>query len=255
MSEYLKSLALLCPLIFLGGFIDSIAGGGGLITLPAYLLVGFPSHLAAGTNKLIASCGSLTSSAKYIKSGVVDFKVAVFSAAGALMGGALGSRIALMVPDRGLKLIIMVALPAVAVFMAIKRDFGKASSEKTLSPRVKASISLCIGIAMGAYDGLVGPGAGTFMIFLFTAFLGLDMLISSACARVTNLASNIASLVVFVANGKVDFTYFAPLALCAFLGNWLGARRAIKGGSGQVRKMMFVVMALLFVKIAWDFFA
>lgn len=253
MSEYIKSLLILCPLIFTGSLIDAIAGGGGVITLPAYLIAGFPAHLAAGTNKLIASCGALSASYKYIRNGSVVWRVALPSIAGALAGGAIGSRLALLVPDKTLKLIIMIALPMVAVFLALRRNFGQNPVRKEYSPKATVAIAFAIGAVFGCYDGLVGPGTGTFMIIAFTGLLGYDMLTSSACARVSNMASNVAALTVFVLNKSVDFAFFAPLFLCTVSGGWLGARYAIRGGSKSVRKIMFLVLGLIFAKMVYDF--
>lgn len=254
MSELLKTCLIVCPLIFLGGFVDAIAGGGGIITIPAYLLVGFPAHLAAGTNKLVASCGSVTASIKYFRSGTVKLRIALFAGVGALLGGMLGAKLALLVSEHTLKLIILIALPLVAVFLLTRRDFGKEPKERGFSAAIQCVLSAAIGLIIGCYDGMVGPGTGTFLILFFTGVLGLDLLTSSSCARVANMASNIASCAVYIIGGQVRFDVAAPAAICSILGSYLGARYAVRTGSKSVRKMMFVVLALLFIKLGYDYF-
>jgi len=115
-------------------------------------------------------------------------------------------------------------------------------------------ISLMIGLVIGCYDGMIGPGTGTFLIIAFTSLLGFDLLLSSGCAKVSNFASNISSLVVYMISGKVVYALAAPAAVCSMLGGYLGARYAIRGGSKKVRYVMFIVLGLLFIKFAWDIF-
>ena len=254
MSEISRILIVVCPLVFLAGFVDSIAGGGGLITLPAYLMVGLPTHVAAGTNKVVASFGTMVSSASYIKSGKVLFRIAIPTALCALAGSAIATRLATGIPDATLKILLLLALPAVAVFLAVKKDFGKDGDrpQKEMSRRRELLTACAIGGVMGLYDGFIGPGTGTFLMMLITAFLGLDLLISSGCAKIANLASNVASAAVWAVSGNVMWRIVVPAAICNMLGNYCGARFAIKGGSKRVRGMIFVVLALLFIKVGID---
>jgi len=254
LNEFLRTCLIVCPLVFLGGFVDSIAGGGGIITIPAYLLAGFPAHLAAGTNKLVASCGSVTAVIKYLRSGTVRIRIALFAAAGSLVGGALGARLALLVSEHVLKLIILVCLPLVAVFLITRKDFGKEPVDRGYSASKQAVLSAAIGLLIGCYDGMVGPGTGTFLILFFTGILGIDLLTSSSCARVANMASNLASCAVFILGGQVRYLVALPAGACSILGNWLGARYAVRGGSKSIRKVMFVVLGLLFLKLGYDYF-
>ena len=121
-----------------------------------------------------------------------------------------------------------------------------------LSRRRRAALSLLVGAACGAYDGLIGPGAGTFLIIGFTAVLGTDLLVSSACGRVANLASNLTSMVIYIAAGKVAYLIVIPAAVACGLGYYAGSGYAMRGGSKNVRKIMFAVLALLFVKVGFD---
>jgi uncharacterized membrane protein YfcA len=240
---------IVCPLVFIASFVDAIAGGGGVISLSTYLLAGLPPHFAAGSNKFSAAAGSGTACVKFIKNGVVNWRVALLSTAGSLVGAVIGARLALLLDEAVLKTIMLAALPCVAVVMVIKR---KPPVPKAYS-RLKTSVlSALIGLVIGCYDGLVGPGTGTFLIIAFTSVLGFDLLLSSGCAKLSNFASNISSLIVYMINGKVVYALAAPAAACSMLGGYLGARFAIRGGSQKVRYVMFVVLALLFVKFGLD---
>lgn len=249
----LKMYLIVCPLVFLAGFVDSVAGGGGTISLPAYLLAGLPAHLAAGTNKFAMSFGTLTATINYMKSGKVLWRAAIFSAIGAILGSYIGVRLALFFSEHTLKLLLLAALPCVAVFLTVKKSFGSDKAQlKGYSAPVFAGISLGIGLLIGIYDGLIGPGTGTFLIIAYSGLLGMDLLTASGCAKVCNLASNITALVVYAASGQVLYRLALPAMGFCILGNWLGARFAIRGGSKNVRKVMFLVLALLFVKAALD---
>lgn len=249
----LRTYLIVCPLVFLGGFVDSIAGGGGLIALPAYLLAGLPTHYAMGTNKTAMSCGTLASALNYFRAGQIDLKVGILAAAGSFLGGAVGSSFALLITESTLKLILLAILPAVALFLLLKRNFGtggRAPEER--SGARPAVLALLIGLIIGCYDGLIGPGTGTFFILAFTAALGFDLLKSSGCAKVANLSSNVASMIVFLRDGKVLLPLAVPAALFAIGGHWCGAKLAISGGSRYVRYMIFFVIGFLFLKTAFD---
>lgn len=251
--EFLKICLIVCPLIFLGSFVDSVAGGGGIITLPAYLLAGLPAHTAAGTNKLVAIFGSVTASYRYLRSGNVMVRIALLSALGSLLGGVLGTQLALYIPEKTLELIMMIVLPIVAVFLSFNRDFGMNHNPRKLEPVMESFSAFAIGFVIGCYDGLIGPGTGTFLIICFSGIMGLELLVSGGCAKVSNLASNIASGVVYLFNGKAMYSILLPAALCSIAGGYLGARFAIKGGSKRIRKVMFLVLALLLAKIIYDY--
>lgn len=251
--EFLKICLIVCPLIFLGSFVDSVAGGGGIITLPAYMLAGLPVHTASGTNKLVAVFGSVTSSYGYLKSGNVMVRIAVLSALGSLLGGALGTRLALFIPEATLEIIMMIVLPVVALFLSLNKTFGMERKPRQLQPAMESITAFGIGLLIGCYDGMIGPGTGTFLIIAFSGILGLDLLVSGGCAKVSNMASNIASAIVWSFNGKAMYSLLIPAALCSMAGGYLGTKFAIKGGSKRIRKVMFLVLALLFAKMIYDY--
>jgi len=183
-------------------------------------------------------------------------RVAIPAAAAALLGASLCTVFALSLSDRVLRIILLAALPCVAVCLAVKKDFGKEKAGDTEQKSSDTELLKIIGIGLfiGAYDGMIGPGAGTFLIMLFTAILRFDLLTASGCAKITNLASGTASAVVWALNGAVIWQIVIPAALCNMLGGLIGSRFAIRGGSRRVRGMIFVVLGLLFLKIIIELF-
>ena len=255
MELTLLKYCIVLPLVFMAGFVDAVAGGGGIISLPAYLMAGVPAHLAAGTNKTVNGCGTLVATLKYFRSGKVMLRPAICAAVGALIGSALGTKLATLISDQALETIMLIALPCVAIFLTLKKDFGKDipdSERPTFSVRREVMTSLLIGLVFGCYDGLIGPGTGTFMILGFTAFLSLDLITAGGCAKASNLASNVASAVVWILHGSVLWKLALPAICFNVLGGYLGARYAIRGGSKKIRNMMFVVLGLLFIKMAYE---
>ena len=170
-------LIVVLPLIFLGGFVDSVAGGGGLITLPAYLMAGIPAHLAMGTNKVVNGTGTALASFKYFRGGKVLLRPAIISGIGALLGAAIGTKIALLINEDILKIMMLVALPCAAILLMLKKDFGKENDApaREYTPQQEMTRAALIGLGLGCYDGLVGPGTGTFMIMAFTMALSMDL--------------------------------------------------------------------------------
>ena len=252
MDELLRMCLIVCPLIFLGGFVDSVAGGGGLITLPAYMMAGVPVHFAAGTNKVVNGIGTAAATVKYFRSGKIRLSVALPAAAGALAGGYIGAEIAKLLSDALLQGLMLVALPVVAIFLVLRKDFGQEIGEMTRGKTYELLVSLAIGLAIGCYDGMIGPGTGTFMIMAFTALLSLDMVTASGCAKVGNLASNVAAAVSFIIGSSVMWQLVLPATLCSVAGNYCGALYAIRGGGKRIRGMIFVVLGMLFVKLLWE---
>ena len=238
--------------MFLAGFVDAVAGGGALIGLPAYFLAGLPAHLALGTNKTASSVGTVVSSIKYFKSGNVRAAIALPAAAGSFVGAAAGARLALLLPEQTVKLMLLAVLPCVALFLSFNRGFGMKKTEIALPVGRQIPLSALIGVVLGGYGGLVGAGTGTFFILAFTAVLGTDLLTGAGCTRVANLASNLASMAVFAAAGKVDWSLAVPAAVLCGAGQYVGSVYALRGGSKNVRKVIFLVLGLLFVKVGLE---
>lgn len=244
---------LLFPLVFLAGFVDAIAGGGGIISISAYLAVGLPPHLALGTNKLSAFLGAGTSTWRFVRRGHILWPQAIASVIGALIGSPLGATLALHVDERILVYLMLIVLPIIAILVLR----GKAFTPREVSLPRAASLALAffIGFILGGYDGFFGPGTGMFLIMAFTGLLGIDILTACGNAKIVNFASNVGAVITFIANGQVIWGLGIPAAACAILGQYLGAGLAMKQGVRIIRPMVLVVIVLLMAKIIWDMVA
>lgn len=251
-ANYISMWLIVCPLVFLGGLVDAVAGGGGLITLPAYLLAGLPPHLASGTNKCGNAFGTFLSTARFIRRGNIHVPSAMAGAVGALIGAWIGSKLNLVVPDQYLYYIMLAVVPVTAVFLLFRRDFGTENQSQTHSKEILLLLSLCIGLFIGGYDGFFGPGAGTFLMLAFTGLCRFDLLTASGNTKVANSASNAASLLSFALERQVLWPVGVPAAVCGILGNYVGSSLALHRGGKIIRPMFFVVLALLLIRLAWE---
>lgn len=241
---------IIYPLMFFTGFVDSIAGGGGLISIPSLLAVGVPAHTALGTNKFTVFMGTGLSAAYFIKKGHVKWKSVVTPIVGALAGSATGAQLVLTIDERNLKWFMVIFIPVVGAFILTRSNIGEV--ERDLPPLRMAVTGFVIGFLIGTYDGFIGPGTGTFFIIAFTSILGLGLLNACGNTKVVNFASNIAAVSTFIYTGAVDYRLGIPCAGCAMLGYYIGSRLAIKKGIKVIRPMMLFVVALLLLKICTD---
>ena len=251
--DYYQQLLIICPLIFISGFIDSIAGGGGLISLPTYNIAGFSPHFALGTNKFVSCIGTVFSTMRFVKNKNYNLTSAIPSILFALIGAVIGAKIAVYLDVVVLRYILIFGIPVIAVIVYRKKNLEK-RTPKNLSKIKVILYSSVIGLVIGGYDGFFGPGTGTFLILIYSSVLGFDLLTSMGNAKLVNLASNIASLVVFIVEGKIIFMIGIPAAFCAIAGHYIGSGFAIKKGQTIVRPMLLVVLALLLAKLIADLF-
>jgi uncharacterized membrane protein YfcA len=252
--SYPVTLAIVCPLIFLAGFVDAIAGGGGIIAVPAYLFAGLPFHTVYGSNKFAMSLGTAMSVRNYAKSGRIVWSVALAGVAGALPGAFLGTKLALWVPQDSLRIILMILLPLVAVFTFLNRGFG-AGSVQPVTGRRALALGCVIGLSVGAYDGFFGPGAGMFYTLSLAVLVRLDLVKASGTTKVINMASNVSSAITYLVYGKVLFALAIPAMVSAMAGSFVGSRLAIKIGPKFIRPVILVMAGLLFVKVLFDLLA
>lgn len=238
----------------LAGFVDSAAGGGGLISLPAYLFAGLPAHYTYGTNKFSAACGTTLSTVQFFKNGAMDLKVGLLAAAGSFVGSALGVQLVLVLSDTTLRAMMLVILPVAAGVILWRRNLPDENRDDGRFTHKKALIALAIGLGIGCYDGLFGPGTGTFAILAFSTVMGFDLRRAGGNAKLLNLASNYASLITYLFSGLVVFHIAVPCAASNLLGNWLGARLALKNGAKFIRPMLLCVLTLLLCKIGYETF-
>ncbi|SDH47844.1 hypothetical protein SAMN04488510_11626 [Fervidobacterium changbaicum] len=249
----LKDLIVLYPLIFLAGFVDSIAGGGGLISLPAYLFIGLPSHNALATNKLSSTIGTIFSTLRYAKGRAIVYVVAVPSVIGSLIGSHIGARLALVLSDSVLKVILAFLIPFAAVVVLLANPKRSATYEVENISKIRTIlISGLIGLTIGMYDGFFGPGTGTFLIILYVSVLSLDHISASGTAKIVNLASNVGALLTFIVGGKVMYSIGLPAALFGIAGNWIGSGLALKKGAKIIKPVIIVVLIILFTKVLMD---
>ena len=248
-----NQLMIACPLVFIAGFIDAIAGGGGLISLPAFYMAGLPPHIAAGTNKFSVCWGTLSSACQYIKGGYIYKKIIPVSIAFALVGSYLGARLALYLDEMVLRWVMIVLVPVIAVVTLAKKDF--LNSERQELPAGRAQLlTAIVALVIGMYDGFFGPGTGTFLMLAFVGVIKLDAVTACGNTKVVNLTSNLTAMVTFAVSGKVLFALAVPCAFCSIAGNFLGAKLAMKRGVKIIKPIMLVVVALLLIKLCSDLF-
>jgi uncharacterized membrane protein YfcA len=239
---------IVLPLVFLAGLIDSIAGGGGLIALPAYVLAGVPIHLAMGTNKLASSLGTLAASLTYFLHRQIWFKLAFFAALWSLAGSYVGARVALWMNPQLLQTFVILMLPFMAgIVLRKKTTTSEAPIERVPWGRVSV-----VSAAIGFYDGFLGPGTGTLLILAFVGFVHVSYLQASANAKVLNLASGVAALVAFGVAGQVDLILGLWAGLASVLGNVSGSLLAIKFGRGLIKPLLIIVFSALMLSLVWD---
>ena len=242
-------LITVLPMVFIAAVVDSICGGGGLISLPSYTLAGLSYDVAAGTNKFSAMFGTLMATIRYFRSGKLMLAPALWASLLALPGSYLGTKLAMRLGSEVMTIVMICALPVVALTVLFRRN-----RDAQPKPMTKLRLMLCAlaGFAVGVYDGFFGPGTGTFLIILFTWLGGMDMVTASGTSKPVNLASNIASLATRIAAGQVLFSLAIPAMCMSLLGGYIGAFLAVKRGAGLVRYVMLGVLALLMAKLVFD---
>ncbi|MBQ9407101.1 MAG: TSUP family transporter [Desulfovibrio sp.] len=243
---------------FVGGFIDSIAGGGGLVTMPALLLSGVPPHMALGCNKVSACLGTLTALGNFARSGLVHWRVAMTGVAFALLGSWAGSQLALHLNPDILGKILVVLLP-VGMCAVLLPHKAQRPSLPAVAPLAFTGVRFWIPVALvclliGSYDGFFGPGTGSFLILALHWALRMGLMEASATAKVLNLASNFSGTLVFICGGVVFWPLALSMAAACCLGNWLGSRMAIRIGPTVVRRFLTVSLSLLLLTLVWQHF-
>ena len=238
---------IICPLTFLAGLVDSIAGGGGLISLPAFLLAGLPPHNALATNKLSSSIGTTASTIRYCKNGYFDKLIILPSILSALAGSVCGAHLAMLTSDGILKKVMLIVLPIVA--FCVLTDKKESSQDHTFSVRKRVIIVCISSFLIGIYDGFYGPGTGTFLLLALTRLAHMDVRTASGNVKLINLSSNIAALFTFILNGYVLFAPGLAGAAFCLAGHYIGSGLVMKNGTKIVRPIIIVVLILLFIKV------
>lgn len=247
----LLPVIFLAAAAFLAGCIDSVAGGGGLVSLPATLLVGVPPHLALGTGKFMASFGTAASFLTYAKNGAMVWRIVGIGVAFSFGGSIAGAKTALLVDSAMLGKVILALLPVAALltFLPVRKGAG----EKKTSALVFYAATPLLCVVIGFYDGFFGPGTGSFMLLGLHVVLGLNLVAASGTAKAFNLASNVSGLAVFIASGAVYYPAAIPMAAANMAGNILGSRMALRRGQALVRRMLLFSLGMLFVTLLWRY--
>lgn len=246
------ALAFLGACVFFAGVVDALAGGGGLITLPAYMAAGLNPAFILGTNKMVSSMGTAVATFRYHRSlrfSVKEFLPVVASAAA---GAWLGARFALLVDPRWLRPLLIVALPAVAWLVWSRKDFGAEDVSHRLPGGERRRRERAVAGGVGFYDGFFGPGAGMFYALGFVRAAGYDLLGATGRAKALNVTSNLAALLTFLFAGRVNWRLGLPLIALGVSGNWVGAHLGVRRGAKAIRPVMALVCAGLFAKILFD---
>ncbi|MBG6083809.1 sulfite exporter TauE/SafE family protein [Zhihengliuella flava] len=248
----LGTLLLIIVVGFAAGWVDAVVGGGGLVQLPALLLVpGITPVQALATNKMGSIFGTTTSAVTYYRRVHPDLRTAIPMALIALAGSFGGAMIAAVLPAEVIKPVIVAALVAVAIFTAVKPTVGELTQLRH-SGRRHHAVAALIGLIIGFYDGLLGPGTGSFLIIALVVFLGYNFLESSAKAKLVNMATNLGALAFFLPSGHLLWGLGLVLGLANMVGGYVGARMAISKGSKFIRVIFLIVVTVLIARLGYD---
>lgn len=239
-------LLLLLAAAFIAGFIDSIAGGGGLITVPALLLAGFPPVDALGTNKLQGLFGSGSATLAYAAGGHVNLRDQLPSALLSLLGAAAGAILATVLPGDWLRAALPPMLIAIALYFAFGPNLDDLDRARRMTPFM---FGLLVVPAIAFYDGLFGPGTGSFFMLAFIALAGFGVLKATAHTKLLNFASNIGGVAAFAVAGAIFWQVGLAMGLCQFLGARLGAGLAMKKGARLIRPLLVVTCVVLALRL------
>ncbi|HEX8314108.1 MAG TPA: TSUP family transporter [Flavisolibacter sp.] len=255
MTVELFDLLLLCLAAFLAGFVDAIVGGGGLIQLPAALVIlpSFPVASVIGSLKIPAFSGTAIAAWQYSKKVSINWKLIAVICTIAFFASYTGSYLLTHVSNAFMKPVLLIVLTAVAIYTYTKKDFGQ-REEKGISVKKQLQTGIFISLIIGFYDGFIGPGAGSFLMLAFIAFLHFDFLHASAHAKLVNLATNLGSVTLFIVKGKIIWGIALPMAVANMAGGFVGAKLAIAKGNKFIRVFFLVVIIGILIRFCWDVF-
>ena len=243
---------IVCPMLFLAGLVDAIGGGGGLISLPAYLLAGVPIHQTIATNKLSSTCGTSLATFRFIKEGLVNWRLAAPTIVFAMLGSSLGANLSMAAPEGVMEAVLFVALPVVAFVVLNPKIFHDNEARELVLDRKLYGIAVVSSFVIGIYDGFYGPGTGTFLLLIFCSLAKMDVRTASGNVKLVNFSSNLGALFTSLMAGKVLLPIGLIAAVFSIAGHYIGAGLTIKNGSKIVRPVILVVLLLLAVKIIFE---
>lgn len=246
--------AILCATFFIAGIIDAVCGGGGLLTLPMFMAVGFPAHFVAGTNQCSILCGGATSLVRFAKGGHIHWRSALPVVPFTIIGALLGSKLNILLPEEWLEVVMVLLVPIVAVVVLFKHDFGAENHIDSLSIKRRLLASLFIGLVIGTYQGFYGAGSGTFFLLGFAVLMKLDLTTASGNTKVVAFCSAVTSAVTYAVSGNVFWEAAIAATVFNIVGSYVGAGLALKRGAKFIRPMFLVVLGLLFVRLVVSWF-
>ncbi|MBM3668715.1 MAG: sulfite exporter TauE/SafE family protein [Actinobacteria bacterium] len=248
------TLALLLLAALAAGWVDAVTGGGGMLQVPSLLLAlpQAPAAVALGTNKVASVFGTATAAVTYLRSVRPHLLTAVPMAGAAFIAALVGARMAILLPKDVIEPIIVVALSVVWLFLLLRPSLGVEEALRFPAGRRHYVIAITAGVGIGFYDGMVGPGTGSFLIIVLVAGLGYSFLNASVTAKIVNLGTNIAAIIVFGTAGTILWSVGLLMAAANMIGAFLGARTALRRGSRFVRVVFLAVVALLILRLGWD---
>lgn len=243
----------LCGFAFVAGLVDAVVGGGGLIQLPALLIMLPQTAIASilGTSKFVSIAGTTIAVQQYAKQQKIEWQNTIPAMVTAFIFSFLGARVTSLLNPSLMRPVILGLLIAVAIYTFNKKDFGLFQISK-LSRSQQWLYSVAIGCVIGFYDGFFGPGTGSFLIFAFVGIFGYSFLAASASAKVINFATNLAAILYFASTNNIIYFLGIPMAICNILGAFVGTKLAIKNGSQFVRKLFLIIVSLLILKLGYD---
>jgi uncharacterized membrane protein YfcA len=249
------SLIALCLFAFLAGFIDSIVGGGGLVQIPAFFVL-YPSLMVPniiGTNRLASAVGTTVAAWNYSRTVNIPWKTVLYAAVGAASFSYLGATIQSWLPAYVLKPIILVLIIAIAFYTYRKKSFGLEDRFKIPEKDIPRT-AFIIGSVLGFYNGFIGPGTGSLLVFGFVSIIGYSFLSASAISKIINVVADVSSLVFFLFHKYVLFHLALPMMACNVAGSFLGSQMAVLRGNAFIRKVFLVVVIGIILRFAWDIF-
>lgn len=253
LTDYLfLALVLLTLAAFLAGFIDSVAGGAGLILVPAFMLCGMPVQLALGQEKFVSSIGTLMAIRNYMKDNKVIWKLVPVGVGFALLGSYIGAKAILFLDEVLVAKIVLCLLPVGLIFTLFKKHFTKSRQESEASKHLMKIIAL-LGLVVGFYDGFFGPGTGSIFIITLYLFAKIDLIKASATSKIFNLASNIGGFVAFFMAGKMAFGIGIPMIFGSLLGNYVGSKLTLKKGDVIVKGVLVFTVIFMFITLILKF--
>lgn len=248
-------LYLLCIFAFLSGFIDSIVGGGGLVQIPAFFVL-YPQLTVPNiisTNRLASAAGTSIAAWNYSRVVSIPWRTVFFTGISASVCSYLGATVQSMLPSEVLKPIILLLIVAIAVHTYRKKELGQQEAFRVTEKQLPYWAA-GIGALLGFYNGFVGPGTGSLLVFAFVSVIGYSFLHASAISKVVNVIADVSSLVFFLLNKHVLFHLALPMLVCNVAGSYFGSRMAVLRGNAFIRKVFLVVVAGIVLRFAWDVF-